>query len=130
VTPRVLAERVFVLVARTKGAEAGPLLAKYPLVLGPLGRWLSAYVAASQGKVEEAKARTSTLDPPPAGAPLEARVIAAAALAAMHERQRAADVLKPLLAAGYVGPDIQAAAIAAGFKRIEHRSRPPTFEAP
>ncbi len=90
VTPRVLAERVFVLVARGKGGDAGPLLAKYPLVLGPLGTWLSAYVAASQGKVDEAKARTSTLDPPPPGAPLEARVIAASALAAMHERHRAA----------------------------------------
>jgi hypothetical protein len=130
VTPRVLAERVFVLVARSKGGDAGPLLAKYPLVLGPLGTWLSAYVAASQGKVEEAKARTSTLDPPPQGAPLEARVIAASALAAMHERRRAADVLKPILAAGYVGIDIQNAAIAAGFKRVDHKGKPPTFDAP
>ncbi len=130
VTPRVLAERVFVLVARGKGQEAGPLLAKYPLVLGPLGTWLSAYVAASQGKVEEAKARTSTLDPPPPGAPLEARVIAASALAAMHEKRRAADVLKPILAAGYVGIDIQSAALAAGFKRVEHKAKPPTFEGP
>jgi tetratricopeptide (TPR) repeat protein len=130
VTPRVLAERVFVLVARGKGPDAGPLLAKYPLVLGPLGTWLSAYVAASQGKVEEAKARTSTLDPPPPGAPLEARVIAASALAAMHERRRAVDVLKPLLAAGYVGFDLQSAALAAGFKRIEHKAKPPTFDPP
>ncbi len=130
VTPRVLAERVFVLVARSKGGDAGPLLAKYPLVLGPLGTWLSAYVAASQGKVEEAKARTSTLDPPPVGAPLEARVIAASALAAMHERRRAADVLKPIIAAGYVGIDIQNAAIAAGFKRVDRKGKPPTFEAP
>jgi len=87
-------------------------------------------VAASAGKVEEAKARTSTLDPPPAGAPLEARVIAASALAAMHERRRAADVLKPILAAGYVGIDIQNAAIAAGFKRVEHKAKPPTFDPP
>jgi hypothetical protein len=130
VTPRVLAERVFVLVARSKGSDAGPLLAKYPLVLGPLGTWLSAYVAASQGKVEEARARTSTLDPPPPGAPLEARVIAATALAAMHERRRAADVLKPILAAGYVGIDIQNAATAAGFKRVEHKGKLPTFDAP
>jgi tetratricopeptide (TPR) repeat protein len=130
VTPRVLAERVFVLVARGKGPDAGPLLAKYPLVLGPLGTWLSAYVAASQGKIEEAKARTSTLDPPPPGAPLEARVIAASALAAMHERRRAADVIKPILALGYVGFDVQSAALAAGFKRVEHRTRPPTFDPP
>jgi tetratricopeptide (TPR) repeat protein len=130
VTPRVLAERVFVLVARGKGGDAGPLLAKYPLVLGPLATWLSAYVAASQGKVEEAKARTSTLDPPPQGAPLEARVIAASALAAMRERRRAADVLKPILAAGYVGIDIQNAAIAAGFKRVDHKGKPSTFDPP
>ena len=130
VTPRVLAERVFVLVARGKGTEAGPLLAKYPLVLGPMGTWLSAYVAASSGKVDEAKARTSTLDPPPAGAPLTARVIAATALAAMHDRHRATDVLKPILAAGYVGVDIQNAALAAGFKRVEHKAKKPTFEAP
>ena len=130
VTPRVLAERVFVLVARGKGNEAGPLLAKYPLVLGPLGTWLSAYAGASQGKIEEAKARTSTLDPPPQGAPLGARVIAASALAAMHERRRAADVLKPILVAGYVGIDVQSAAIAAGFTRVDHKTRPPTFDPP
>jgi predicted Zn-dependent protease len=130
VTPRVLAERVFVLVARSKGGEAGPLLAKYPLVLGPLGTWLSAYAAASQGKVEEAKARTATLDPPPVGAPLEARIIAASALAAMHERRRAVDVLKPILEAGYVGIDAQNAAIAAGFTRVDHKARPPTFDPP
>jgi tetratricopeptide (TPR) repeat protein len=130
VTPRVLAERVFVLVARGRASEAGPLLAKYPLVLGPLGTWLSAYGMASQGKVEEAKARTSTLDPPAAGAPLTARVIAASALAAMHERRRAADILKPILAAGYVGVDIENAALAVGFHRIDHKGKKPTFEAP
>ncbi len=130
VTPRVLAERVFVLVARGRPQDAGPLLAKYPLVLGPTGTWLSAYVAASQGKVDEARARTTTLDPPPPGAPVLARTIAASALAAMHDRRRAADVLKPLLAAGYVSSDLQAAAIAAGFRKVEHKGKKPTFEGP
>ncbi len=130
VTPRVLAERVFVLVARGRAADAGPLLAKYPLVLGPLGTWLSAYAVASVGKVEEAKARTSTLDPPPPGAPLAARVIAASALAAMKERRRATDMLKPILAAGYVGIDIQNAAIAVGFHRVDHKGKKPTFDPP
>ena len=130
VTPRVLAERVFVMVARGRAVDAGPLLAKYPLVLGPLGTWLSAYAVASQGKIEEAKARTSTLDVPATGAPLTARVIAATALAAMHDRHRAADVLKPILAAGYVGVDIQNAALAIGFKRADHKGKPPTFDGP
>ncbi|HEY2509555.1 MAG TPA: hypothetical protein VGI39_01745, partial [Polyangiaceae bacterium] len=130
VTPRVLAERVFVLVARGKANEAGPILAKYPLVLGPLGTWLSAYAAASLGKVEEARARTATLDPPPAGAPLLARVIAASALAAMKEKRPAVEVLKPILAAGYVGVDEQTAAVAVGFKRLEHKGRKPTFQEP
>ena len=48
----------------------------------------------------------------------------------MHERRRAADVLKPILEAGYVGIDVQNAAIAAGFKRVDHKGRPPTFEPP
>jgi tetratricopeptide (TPR) repeat protein len=130
VTPRVLAERVFVMVARGRAIDAGPLLAKYPLVLGPLGTWLSAYAVASQGKIEEAKARTSTLDPPPSGAPLTARVIAATALAAMHERRRVVDILKPILAAGYVGVDVQNAAIAVGYKRVDHKGKKPTFDAP
>jgi predicted Zn-dependent protease len=130
VTPRVLIERVFTLVARGKGGEAAPLLAKYPLVLGPLGTWLSAYVAASSGKVDDAKARVSTLEPPPPGAPLASRVIAASALAAMKDRHRATDLLKPILAAGYVGFDVQNAALAAGFKRVEHKGKPPTFDPP
>ena len=48
----------------------------------------------------------------------------------MKERRRAVDVLKPILSAGYVGADIQNAAIAAGFKRVERKGKLPTFEAP
>ena len=43
VTPRVLWERAYTLVARGRVAEVAPLLARYPLVLGPLATWLSAY---------------------------------------------------------------------------------------
>jgi hypothetical protein len=130
VTPRVLAERVFVLVARGRAQDAGPLLAKYPLVLGPLGTWLGAYAVASLGKDAEARARTSTLDPPPPGAPLQARIIAASALAAMHDRHRATELLKPILAAGYVGIDAQNAATAIGFHRVDHKGKKPTFDPP
>ena len=56
VTPRVLWERVFVLVARRAAPdEVGPLLSHYPLVLGPLATWLSAYATASNGNTEGAK---------------------------------------------------------------------------
>jgi hypothetical protein len=48
----------------------------------------------------------------------------------MHERRRAADILKPILAAGYVGVDIENAAIAVGFKRVDHKGKKPTFDAP
>ena len=98
--------------------------------MGPLGTWLGAYAQASQGKVDEARARTSTLDPPPPGAPLEARVIAASALAAMHERKAAVAILKPMLAAGFVGIDAQNAAVAAGFHKVDHKGKKPTFDAP
>jgi hypothetical protein len=130
VTPRVLAERVFVLVARGKGNEAGPLLSKYPLVLGPIGTWLSAYVAASAGKVEDARGRTASLDPPPPLAPLPSRIIAASALAAMHDKKRAVDLLKPILAAGVRNPDIANAAVLVGFRKIEQKGKRPVFLPP
>ncbi len=130
VTPRVLAERVLVLVARGKGSEAGPLLAKYPLVLGPMGTWLSAYVAASAGKVDDARGRTASLDPPPPLSALPSRIIAAAALAAMHDRKRAVDLIKPLLAAGIRNPDVAAAAISVGFRKVEQKGKRPTFVGP
>jgi len=52
VTTRSLTERVFVLAARDKPQDAGPLLAKYPLVLGALSGWLSGYARAVAGKEE------------------------------------------------------------------------------
>lgn len=131
VTPRVLWERAFTLVARNRANEVGPLLSHYPLVLGPVATWLSAYATASGGNVEAAKGRTSSADPPPQTAPLEVRVVAAAALGAMKDKRRGIDYVKEVLATAPQQPDVVAAAVALGFRKVEHYGkRPPTYEAP
>ena len=123
ITPRTLLERVLVLVARDKGPQATQLLARYPLVLGSLAGWLGAYVSASTGKAEDARGKTASLDPPPAAAPVPARVIAAIALGAMKDRRRGPDVVKELLLNGVVNPDTVAAATALGIHVAEKRRR-------
>jgi hypothetical protein len=128
VTPRVLWERVFVLVAKNRGNEVGSLLAHYPLVLGPLATWLSAYGTASNGNTEGAKGRTASTDPPPSAAPLAARVIAAAAFGAMKDKRRGADYVKDVLSTGSQHPDLVAAALALGFHRVDHGKKKPTYE--
>ncbi len=128
VTPRALFERVFVLVARGRSADVGPLLAHYPLALGPLATWLSAYASASTGSAEAAKGKTAALDPPPESSPLEARVVAAAAFGAMKDKRRGAEYVKTLLASGVLHPDLVTAALALGFRRIEHGRRKPTYD--
>jgi hypothetical protein len=130
VTQRMLIERAFVLVARGKQTEVGPLLGKYPLVLGQLATWLNAYAAASNGKVEEAKGKTSTLDVPPALAPLPARVLAAAALGAMKDKKRGIDPIAQLVTAGVQNPDVVNAALVLGFRKVEAKGRPTKYEAP
>ena len=116
VTTRSLLERVQVLVARDKPQVASQLLARYPLVLGSLAGWLGGYVSASAGKLEDAHGKTSSLEPPPASAPLTARVIAAISLGAMKDHRRGPDYLKELFASGAINPDTAAAAIALGLK--------------
>lgn len=116
VTTRSLTERVFVLTARDKPQDAGPLLAKYPLVLGALSGWLSGYARAAAGKEEDARGRTASLEPPPAQAPAPARIVAAAALGAMHDRRRGADYVKDLFGNGLVNPDTVAAGTVFGLK--------------
>ncbi|HEX3769790.1 MAG TPA: tetratricopeptide repeat protein [Polyangiaceae bacterium] len=128
VTPRLLIERVFVLVARSRAADVGPLLAKYPLVLGPLATWLSAYATASNGQVDAAKGKTASIDPPPASAPLEARVAAAAAFGAMKDRRRGGDYVHEALQTGSLDPDLVSAALALGFHKVDHYKRRPTYE--
>lgn len=116
VTTRSLTERVFVLVAREKATDAGPLLAKYPLVLGALSGWLGGYAKAAAGKEEDARGRTASLEPPPSHAPAPARVVAAAALGAMHDRRRGSDYVKELYASWLVNPDTVAAGNVFGLK--------------
>jgi hypothetical protein len=128
VTPRVLWERAYVLVARGRGGDVMSQLARYPLVLGPLATWISAYATASGGNTEAAKARTSSIDPPPPGAPLEARTVAAAALGAMKDKRRGGDYVKDVLASGNLEPDLVAAAVSLGLRRVDHGRRAPTYQ--
>jgi hypothetical protein len=128
VTPRVLWERAFVLVAKNRAGEVGPLLSHFPLVLGPLATWLSAYATASNGNTEGAKGKTSSSDPPPSTAPIEARAVAAAAFGAMKDKRRGIDYVKDVLSTGSQHPDLVAAALALGFHRVDHGKRKPTYE--
>jgi len=121
ITTRTLMERVFVLVARDKSHDASQLLAKYPLVLGSLAGWLGGYVSASSGKIDDARGKTASLEPPPNLAPVPARVITAVALGAMRDHRRGPDYLRDLFAAGIVNPDTAAAASALGLKAPERR---------
>jgi hypothetical protein len=123
ITTRTLLERVLVLVAREKASQASQLLARYPLVLGSLAGWLGAYVSASAGKAEDARGKTASLEPPPAAAPVTARVIAAIALGAMKDRRRGPDVVKELLQIGVVNPDTAAAGTALGLHVPEKPQR-------
>lgn len=117
VTTRSVFERVAVLVARDKGGDAGPLLAKYPLVLGQANAaWLGAFAAASAGKVEDARGKTSQLDAPSPAAPAPVRIIAAVACGAMKDRKRGTDLLKGLFSSGFIDPDLVAAGAAVGMK--------------
>jgi len=116
VTPRMLIERVMVLVAGNHAADVGPLLAHYPLVLGPASSWLSAYALASTGKLDEARGRTAQLDIPPELSPLSFRVMVAVSLAAMKDRKRAEPAIKALLAAGIADPDLLAASASMGLR--------------
>jgi len=128
VTPRVLWERVLELVAREHAAEVAPLLSRYPLVLGPLSTWLSAYAAAATGSAELARAKLAPLDPPPAGAPFETRLVVATALGAVKDRKRGVDYVRELLATGSLNPDLTAAAVALGLRKVDHGRRRPTYE--
>jgi hypothetical protein len=132
VSPRVLAERVFALVAHDHASDVAPLLSRYPLVLGPLATWLNAYATAAlpgSGSGDAARAKVASLDPPPAGAPFEARVMAAAALGALKDRRRGGDYVHDLLATGNLNPDLVAAALALGFHKVDHGPRRrPTYE--
>jgi hypothetical protein len=128
VTPRVLVERALVLAARSRAADVGPVLARYPLVLGPLANWLGAYAQASSGQADAAKAKVATLDPPPDGSIFSARLVAAVTFGAMKEHKRGLPYVKDLLATGSLQPDLVSAALTLGMKRVDHGKRRPTYE--
>ena len=123
ITTRSLMERVQVLVAREKAGQATQLLGRYPLVLGSLAGWLGAYASASGGKAEDARGKTSSLEPPPQAAPLVAREIAAIAMGAMKDHRRGPDYLKELYASGALNPDTAAAGLGVGVKAPEKVTR-------
>ena len=120
VTVRALAERVFVLVAMNKAHDANALFKAYPNVGGPLAKWLRAYAVASNGKLEEARAIVSQEDPPPALAPLPARLIAAAAFGAVKDTRKGGDYVKALVS-GFPNPDLVIAAEKVGAGKIVRR---------
>lgn len=121
VTIRSLAERVFTLVAAGKAADAIALFKSYPNVGGPLAKWLRAYATASAGKNDEARAIVSQEDPPPALAPMPARVIAAAAYAAMKDTRHGNEYTKPIVQAGFASPDVTWAAERLGVRAARRR---------
>lgn len=120
-TFRTVTERVYVLVARGKAGEVGPLLAKYSALLGPMVTWLSAYANASNGKAGEALGKTASIDPPPVTAPLPQRMLAASALGAMRDRRRGYEAVKALIDQGMANPDLAAAGVPYGLVPVARR---------
>lgn len=121
VTVRALAERVFVLVAMNRAADAVALFKAHPNVGGPLAKWLRAYAVASAGKLDEARAIISQEDPPPPLAPMPARAIAAMAYGAAKDSRKGKDYIKALVTAGFANPDVVAAAEKVGVGKGTRR---------
>ena len=116
-----LVQRVFTLVAMKKDAEALALFKQYPNVGGPLAKWLRAYAVAAHGKVDEARAIVSQEDPPPAAAPMPARIIAASAYAMMKDSRHGSEYTKPIALAGFANPDVAFAAEKLGLGKVVRR---------
>jgi len=104
-TVRSITERAMFLVAAKRKDDADKVLKAYPTALGPLGKWLSAYVLASFGKAEDARSRTAT-EEPPESAPTYARVLVAASLGAMKDTRRGQAYVKKVVSDGLANPDI------------------------
>lgn len=123
VTLRVLAERVFTLVALKKDTEALALFKTYPNVGGPLAKWLRAYATAAHGKIEEARAIVGQEDPPSAAAPMPSRTIAAMAFAMMKDARHGNEYTRPIVQAGFTNPDVAAAAERVGLPKVTRRAK-------
>lgn len=121
VTMRALAERVLVLVARNKFADALGLFKEYPNVGGANAKWLRAYALASSGKTEEARAMIAQEDAPPALAPLPSRTYAALAFGSVKDTRKGSAYVKAIAQAGFANPDVVVAAERVGAKVVRHR---------
>ncbi len=109
-TLRALYERVLVLVDAKKFDEANQLLVKNPAPLGQYASWLSAYVIAKSGKVDDARARTEMLEIPSEQAPFAVRMLALRSAAAMRDTKRGTALIKPMLKSKIINPDVREAA--------------------
>ena len=121
-TVRSITERAMLLVAAKKKEDADKLLKAYPTTLGPLGKWLSAYVLASFGKAEDARSRTAT-EEPPESAPAYARVLVVSAIGAMKDIRRGQPYVKKAIADGLANPDVVAAADAVHLPKVNAPKR-------
>ncbi len=111
VTAPLLIERAYDLVAADDLSGARTLIAKYPVVLGPLSGWLAAFVDAhAKDKNEQAQAvaRVAKLDLPPDASPLAIRVLALRALVVTGDK-RAKPYLGVLARRSGKNPDVQLA---------------------
>lgn len=109
-TLRSLFERTLVLTAMKRYDEATQLLAKNPAPLGPYATWLSAYVVAKSGKVDDARARAELLEAPSDAAPFPVRMLALVSAAAMRDQKRGMLIIRPMIKAKIVNPDTREAA--------------------
>ena len=126
--PRAVLENAFLAVAKGDSAGLAHTLGAYSDAIGPLATWLSAYGAAASGKIDDAKGKVSAIDPPPTTAPLENRIVVAAALGAMKDKKRGVEYVALLLASGIQNPDVVDAALALGFKKVDHADGTSTYE--
>ncbi|RYZ68629.1 MAG: hypothetical protein EOP08_00050 [Proteobacteria bacterium] len=109
-TLRALYERVLVLVASKRFDEATSLLAKNPAPLGPYATWLSAYVVAKAGKIEEARARIEALEAPSDAAPFPIRMLALTSAASMRDTKRGTAIIRSMIKEKIINPDTRTAA--------------------
>jgi hypothetical protein len=111
VTLPVLVERAYDLVAVDDLKGARTLLARYPVVLGPLGGWMAAFIDAhskDKNDLAQAAARVAKLDPPPDASPLTIRLLVLRSLIVTGDK-RARAVLGPLARLGLKHPEVQLA---------------------
>lgn len=117
VTPRVLAERVFALVAVNKAGEAVALFKTLPNAGGAATKWLRAYALASNAEVDKARSALASEDPPLA-APLPIRVWALMAYGAAKDARHGNELGKAIVQTGWITPDVATAAERVGLGKV------------